>query len=255
MIGTASRIVPAQWLLWPAVAGSLLLVAAGTGLIAPLVPLMAVAGLALVLAAPTRWSAAGLLLIALVVDNPGERPNEARWSSPLLSLGELLYENLRKHTGIEALRFCALEFLIALLVGVALWRKGQGDRLDDPDRLGDMPNPMKLGFASFFGAIVFLEVYGLARGGDFKNSLWQVRQLFWLPILGVLFGNAFKREDSRANVLRVLMAAAFVRSLSGIFYYFAVCRPPACLFFYTRAGRPPRPPHGPTTPPRTPTRC
>jgi hypothetical protein len=70
-----------------------------------------------------------------------------------------------------------------------------------------------------------LELYGLARGGDFKNSLWQARQLFWLPVLGVVFGNAFKTSGARVGVLRVLVAVAFVRSLVGIYFTFAIVRP------------------------------
>jgi hypothetical protein len=208
----------------PAIALSLLLVAAGTGL-APLAPLLAVAGLMFVWAAPMDRSALALLGLALLVDNPAERPMEGRWDSPLLPLGELLYLNLNKHTGIEALRFSLLELLVGVLLLVVLVRKGQGDPIDDPRRLGALPNPVKTSFAVFFGAILALEVYGLARGGDFKNSLWQLRQLFWLPVLGIVFGHALKAERARRWLLRVVLAVAAVRSVIGLYYYLAIARP------------------------------
>lgn len=225
MTAIAVRTTPARPLVMPAVIVSLLLVAAGTGPVVPLVPIAAVAGLAIVLAIPMRWSAAALLVVALVADNPGERPMDGKWKSPLYPLGALLYENLHKHTGIGALRFSALEALVALLLVIAIARKWRRDPIDDPLALGALPNPMKHAFALLFGTILFLEAYGLARGGDFRNSLWQARQLVWLPLLGVLFGNAFKTAGARAAVLWIILAAAWVRSLVGIYFSYAIARP------------------------------
>jgi hypothetical protein len=204
---------------------SLGLVLAGIGWVPPLVPLAAVAALALVWSTRLQTTAMAVLAVALLVDNPGERPAEGRWQSPLFSVGELLYENLHKHTGIGALRFSALEAVILLLVVVLLYRKVWNTRVDDPDGLGAIPNPMKVAFGVFLATLVGLEVYGLARGGDFKNSLWQARQLFWLPVLGVVFGNAFKTSGARVGLLRVLIAVAFVRSLIGIYFTYAIVRP------------------------------
>ncbi len=146
--------------------------------------------------------------------------------------GRLLYLNLHNLTGIEALRFSLFELLILLLVGIIVMRKVLRDPIDDPLGLGVLPNPMKVAFGFFFAAIVFLEVYGLARGGDFRNSLWQVRQLFWLPLLGVLFGHAFKTPGARLGLLRTLMAVAWVRCLVGIYFYYGIARPAAMPLEY-----------------------
>lgn len=221
----AVRTAPARLLFWPVVMAALGLVAAGTGVVGPIVPLIGLLGLAVVLAVPMRWTAFTILALALVVDNPGERPMEGMWESPLLGVGRLLYLNLHNLTGIEALRFSALELLMGLLMLIIVGRKLRGDAIDDPLSLGALPNPMKMAFAWFFAAITFLELYGLARGGDFRNSLWQIRQLFWLPVLGVLFGNAFKTAGARKALLWALMAIAWIRSAIGAYFYFAVCRP------------------------------
>jgi len=224
MNALALRIAPARFLFWPAAVAALGLVALGTGLV-PLLPLAVVLGLAAVLAAPMQTTALALLACALIADNPGERPMENRWASPLLGPGRLLYLNLHNLTGIEALRFCLLELLIALLVLIVVLRKTTKDPIDDPHGLGVLPNPMKIAFGFFFTAIVCLEVYGLARGGDFRNSLWQLRQLFWLPLLGVLFGHAFKNAGARVALLRTLMAAAWLRCATGLYFYVAIARP------------------------------
>jgi hypothetical protein len=221
----AMRVAPARLLLPPAILASLALVAAGLGVIAPLVPVAAVVGLAFLLAAPMRWSAVALLGLALLADNPAERPMEGKWSSPLLPAGKLLYDNLHKVVGVDALRFSALELLLALLLVIVVARKLLQDPIDDPLGLGALPNPLKHAFAVSFAAIVCLELYGVASGGDFKNSLWQIRQIFWLPLLGVLFGHAFKTAGARVAVLRTIMLVAWVRALVGIYYYYAIAKP------------------------------
>lgn len=228
----ALRIAPVRLFYWPATLVALLLVTMGTG-IAPIAALLGLVALAFLLATRMQTVAMALLALALLADNPGERPMQDMWRSPLSGIGSLMYENLRHHTGIEALRFCALELCVGLLVGIILLRKFQKDPIDDPLSLGALPNPMKLAFGFFLLAIVFLEVYGLARGGDFKNSLWQIRALFWLPLLGVLFGNAFKSVGARVGVLRTLMVAAWVRCAMGIYFYFVYCRPAGIKPDYT----------------------
>jgi len=224
MTALAVRTGPARRLFWPAVAASLGLVLAGAGGVGPLLPFVALAGLAALLALPIRVTALTLLAAALLFDNPGERPMAGLWKSPLYSGGMLLYENLRHHTGIDALRFSALELMVGALVAIVLLRRWTGDPVDATGTVDGPPRPLRTAFILFFGAIVGLEVYGLARGGDFRNSLWQIRALFWLPVLGVLFGHAFATRGARLGVLRVLLAVAVVRALSGVYFYFVVLR-------------------------------
>lgn len=218
------RIENPSRLIWPAILASLALVAAGTGVAAPLAPIAAVGALLVLFGARMEWTALVLLTVSLVVDNPGERPMEGKWDSPLLPLGNILYLNLHKLTGIEALRISLLEVAIAIFMLIVVLRKAEKDPIDDPRGLGALPNPMKAAFLCFFSAIVLLEMRGLARGGDFKNSLWQVRQLFWLPVLGVLFGHALKTTVARLWLLRAVMGVAAVRALLGIYYYTVVAR-------------------------------
>lgn len=232
MIATARRVLPATWAVWPALAASLAMVAMGGGAIAPLLPLLGVGALAILVAAPTSWTAGGLVAAALLVDNPGERPADGLWKSPLYAPGELLYLNLHKHTGIGALKFSALELAIVVLMLVVVARKLRADDLDDPRGLGALPNPMKLAFLSMFGAVVVMMVWGKARGGDVQNALWQARQLFWIPVLGVLFGHSLKTAAARLWLVRIVILTACLRALTGIWFYFAIGRPQALTFEY-----------------------
>lgn len=220
----STRILLPSRLVWPALFASLALVASGTGIAAPLAPLAVVAALMVLFGARMELTAIALLTISLLADNPGERPMEGKWSSPLLPIGEAIYVNLHKLTGIGALRISALEVAIVVFMLVVVIRKVVRDPIDDPEGLGALPNPMKSAFLCFFGAIVMLEVRGLMRGGDFQNSLWQVRQLFWLPILGVLFGHALKTAVARVWLLRAVMGVAAARALVGLYYYLVIAR-------------------------------
>jgi hypothetical protein len=228
----AQRLVPVAGLVWPAIGASMLLVIVGGGAVVPLAPLVALALLAFLVAAPTSWTAGGLLGLALLVDNPGERPMEGLWKSPLYVPGELLYLNLHKHTGIGALRFSALELAIIVLMAIVAVRKLNADTIDDPQRLGALPNPMKLAFASMLGAMLAMMAWGIVRGGDFTSALWQGRQLFWLPILGVLFGHSVKSAAARLWLLRIIVITASVRGAVGIYFYFVIARPAGFTFEY-----------------------
>lgn len=223
-VTTYDRVRPATWLVWPATAAAFGLVLLGAGL-APLAPMLAIVGVVVLLGTRMQVSALVLLGVALLVDNPGERPHEGLWQSPLSGMGSLLYDNLHRHTGIDALRVSALELLAGGLLLILIVRKLRGDRLDDPTGLGALPNPMKVAFGVYFAAMVWLEVYGLARGGDFRNSLWQIRQLFWLPLLGVLFGHALKTAGARVGLLRIVMLVAWLRCLLGIYFANAIAKP------------------------------
>jgi hypothetical protein len=232
MITTAQRLAPAARLVWPAVGVSLLLVAVGGGAVVPLAPLLGVAVLGFIIAAPASWTAGGLLAVALLVDNPGERPMDGLWKSPLYLPGEFLYLNLHKHTGIGALRFSALELAIMVLMLVVAARKLKSDPIDDPRGLGALPNPMKLAFASMFGAMLAMMAWGILRGGDITNALWQARQLAWLPVLGVLFGHSLKTAAARLWLIRIIIATACIRALAGIYFYFVIARPAGYTFEY-----------------------
>jgi hypothetical protein len=224
MTALSIRTAPARWLFWPMALVAIVLVAAGTGIV-PVAPFVALVALAVLLAAPMQATAFAVFAFALLVDDPGQRPMQFLWDSPLKAPGKLLYLNLHEHTHIQALRFSALELLIVLMMLIVVSRKLLRDPIDDPLNLGAIPSPMKVAFGCFFGAIVFLEIYGVGRGGDFRNSLWQLRQLFWLPVLGVLFGNAFKTARARVLLLRALMVIAWIRCAMGTYFYVAVAKP------------------------------
>lgn len=182
-----------------------------------LLPLLAtVAGWLVVTAAPHR-TAIVLLFLAIVVDNPKEQPAMGRWSSPLKPLGVLLYENLNNITGVRALRFCVMDLLLAALFVLALVRERRPDAVRTPPVLRTF-------LAAAWLAILWIEVWGLLRGGDFKASLWQARELFWAPVIAYILAAGLRGPRDHAALGAAVVGAAIIKSISGVYFYAVVCR-------------------------------
>jgi len=155
-----------------------------------------------------RASALVLLFLILALENPGDAGG--RWQSPLAPLGALLLANLNLSLPVRALRFTGLDVLMGLLIVVILARgavRGGGDRSElRPAR------PMTWAAALWLGTVLALWAYGLARGGDFRNSLWQCHQLLWVPLAYFVFQSALRGPRDYGALARVVVAAACVKA-------------------------------------------
>jgi hypothetical protein len=211
-----------------AVAGGLTLAtcaavyAAGGNLSVAVAPVALAAAAWLVCTLPPRTPALGLLALVLLVDDPAARPAEGRWESPLAPLGHLLYDNLRNLTGVDALRFSVLDVLVLVLLADVLRRKLTGAR----PQAGASPARCTTTAAIVsVAAVVGLEVWGIATGGDFRNSLWQIRQLLFAPLLVLLLQGALRGPRDHRALAGILVGAACAKALLGLWYREVVCRP------------------------------
>lgn len=186
-------------------------------LVPPLLFLLAVAFLRL----PVRVTATALLFVGLVVESTSESPMADRWVSPLLAPGDLLFENLNTSVGLHALHVSAFELLVAGLVVAWIVRRLRGEERPLPG--GTRPLFVFVGLA--LAALVVLGLWGLARGGSFRQSLWQVRQLGWLAPLVMLFVAATPGDRARRTLLGAVVVAAVIRALLGLYFYYAIARP------------------------------
>ncbi|MFW5878248.1 MAG: O-antigen ligase family protein [Myxococcota bacterium] len=184
-----------------------------------LMPMLALAVSWCVLRCSIRWPVAGLFFVALLVENPQARPMEEEWRSPLFAAGNLLYTNLNTLTGVELLRFSLFELLLLVLVSLLFIRRVGGIGRDGvaPVSMGGRWLVRLLGLALL--TVLFLELRGLLRGGDLRQSLWQLRQLLWLPALGWLALHAFHRRGDEWLVGGILILAGIGRALAGFAYY------------------------------------
>ena len=166
---------------------------------------------------PLRYPVYALFTAAIVIDIP--KP----WS-PLMGVYDILFENLHKVTGISALRVSGLEVALGALGALALVRTLVGR---DIDRRGRWPgaSPMYAVAAGAFVAVLGMEVWGLSRGGDVRQSLWQFRQLVWLPITVGIFSYSLRRvEDMRVPAV-LLTVAAIVKLAIGAHHLILVAWP------------------------------
>jgi len=184
-----------------------------------LLPLGLALGGALLWAAPLRATSLLFLFVALAADVPQERPASGLWRSPLYPLGSLLFENLHKHTGVAALRFALADVLLVALLLLAAIRSARGATLDARGA------PPASAMTAACVAAVAGAALGLARGGDFKNSLWQVRQIAFTPLLVLLFQQAFRTARDRRAVGATLVLAGLVKTGFGLWVNETIARP------------------------------
>jgi hypothetical protein len=70
-----------------------------------------------------------------------------------------------------------------------------------------------------------MEAWGIARGGDVRQSLWQFRQLFWLPpMIGLLSYSLRRAEDVRVPAM-LLTFAGIAKLGMGAHYLMMVAWP------------------------------
>jgi hypothetical protein len=176
---------------------------------------------------PLRYAALTLLGIALTFENPAERPAEGKWVSFLALPGRWLYDNLNNNTGIKSLRFSVLDVILAALALVVFLRRRDLEKDGGPKAAA-----VSLFFGVMMATVLALELFGISRGGDFKASLWQVRQLFWLPVVAWIFQATFRGSRDLFRIGAVVLLAAFVKCAVGFYYYQVICRPLNVRPFY-----------------------
>jgi hypothetical protein len=149
---------------------------------------------------------------------------DGRYDGPVHPLYSLLFDNLNNVTGIAALRFSATEVVYVVVLLIFGARLLAGIRLD---RVGRTPaaNALMLLLAQAFVAVVSMEIWGLARGGDFTQSLWQFRTLFWMPVITALLCMTLRDARDYLVAMRWLTVAACLKIVFGIQYLATVAWP------------------------------
>ena len=174
---------------------------------------------------PLRTSTLCLLFLMLVCDYLPEGPHSGLWASPLAPIANLLFLNLSASTGISLLRLTGLDAAVILLLFVGIWRRAfRVEHLDPPGT----PSVRQLNFLLVlqFAVVLALDVWGVATGGDFNEALWQLRQMLLFPVMGFFFLHAIpgRTEDFRL-IARVIVAAAVVKSIIGVYFMRAIVWP------------------------------
>ncbi len=212
------------------IAATLAALLVGNGNIAlAITPTLAVVALWVVWKLPVRTTLLALVFVMFSVDYAAENAFEGKWQTPLRPIGELLFVNLNSLTGVGALRFQGVDVLIASLLGLAIYRRAT-------HRVLDQPRPMAAVLAPFLGlllaGVLYSEIIGILRGGNVKESLWQIHQLAFLPLLVILFSLTLRGSRDLGSLARIAVACAAIKSVQAFYFVYFVVRPGGMLIEY-----------------------
>ncbi len=189
-------------------------------LMAVAVPLIAAGAWAL-FQAPLKVTASGLFLLTFLFEGL-QSPLDHGWEAPLMPVARLFLTNLNATIGVGFLRLPLVDLLTILLVGAAIVRRR------DATYVSHAPTVRPLNYALFIsaGAVVGLDVLGTLQGGNFNESLWQLRQTLMFPLRTVLLLRAFDGTDRELkNIARAIIVVAVFKALIGIYYVHSFIRP------------------------------
>lgn len=198
-----------------AVLGSLVvlgLAVSGGNVVVGLVPLLGVALAVALWKLPLRLPALLIFFLTIFLEGPFERPAQGLWETPLFFLAKLLLTNLNTTTGVKPLAFTPIDLLVAGMLLVMIVR---GPRLDQ----GRQPTarPVRLWAVVSLGACLFLWLFGLARGGNFTNSLWQIHKIIYLSLLVLLFSATLRGKKDHQIITWMLLGAALYKAALAIY--------------------------------------
>jgi hypothetical protein len=198
-----------------AVAGS----SRATPALALLVPLAFVVGW-LMWTRPLKWPFLIMVLLAVTVDDPTDRAYSTLWQSPLFPLGRVLFTNIALFTGFELLIVGLTAFM--LLRRLVLPREVLA-RLDPIQGLA--PRPLQLSLVVSAISLGLLIAMGLARGGVFREALWQFRALLMMPFAATLALYALELPKDLPKLFAVLVGGSLLKALLGIFFMYFIAFP------------------------------
>jgi uncharacterized protein involved in exopolysaccharide biosynthesis len=169
---------------------------------------------------PLKWPLLAVFLLAVVVDDPTDRPYYGLWRSPLWALGRLLYTNVALFTGFEL----ALIALTAVMFYRRVWlRPNDRAKLDPTTQQAPLPLQLVLVLSGL--TVGWLVVMGVGRGGVFREALWQFRALLFMPVAAMLALYAFEIPKDLPKLFSVLLVGSLVKSALGTFFMYAVAFP------------------------------
>lgn len=221
-LGWSGVMVQAEWrTALPGLALGLasgLALAAGRGALVPgLVPTVLLVGAVALWRLPLKWPLLALLLVAVTVDDPTDRPYYNLWRSPLFPIGRVFFTNVLWFTGFEL----GVMGLAALTVLRRLF--GLSAKAEAPGVPG--PAPLRTALLVSFLTLCWLIAWGVLRGGVFREALWQFRALLSMPVVAMLALVAFDFPKDLRLLGRVLVFGSVVKALLGTYFIYRVALP------------------------------
>lgn len=175
--------------------------------------------------APLRYSIFALMAAGFILENPNEMPACGFWQSPLFMVGSVMFVHIKNLTGVSVLMLSAMEYCVLILGLVALVRRATGSRIDRPGRVPCPEELFRFAQVSLLGAL-FVWGHGMATGGEFSKSLWQMEKVVYLPIVFMICAEGLRGPRDHVTLGKVLLASALVRSAVATYIRMTVEAPP-----------------------------
>lgn len=161
--------------------------------------------------APLRYSILTLMFFAFTLENPNELPANGYWQSPLFPIGTIMFVHIKNMTSVSFLFLSGMEYLLIFLGLVALVRRSTGSKIDQAGRVPTPQPLLRLALVSLTSTLL-VWLHGLATGGDFSKSLWQVEKVIYLPIVFLVCSVGLRGSKDHVALGKVLLTAAAYRA-------------------------------------------
>jgi hypothetical protein len=173
---------------------------------------------------PPHVSTRVLLLLALILESPDERPGNGYWVPPFAPASLIFYAGMKKWTPFEAISF---PLYVVLCVVVFLRARKAKPRGYVP------PPPEALKALQVFSiTLVAMEVWGMLHGGQGQPSYWQMIQLVTMPLCALAFLYGVRGPRDFRALGTILVVAAVTKGILVMWVYLVVCAPMGKTPFY-----------------------
>ncbi|MEI8121650.1 MAG: hypothetical protein WCI20_06335, partial [bacterium] len=123
------------------------------------------------------------------------------------------YLNLNSSTGIGPLVFNPVELLLGLVVGAWFIRA----MVSREWHLYRIPNVAIA--VVFLLMMVFFTGYGLARGGDWKAALWEIRALYYLCLVYFIAAQIIRTRQQVRICVWIIIIGVAIKGYQGCWRY------------------------------------
>lgn len=166
----------------------------------------------------------GMLFVALLLDNPTERPGRNLYRSPLYVPGTFLYETLSKSAHLPGVKFTGLQLFVLATFALVGLRYMFGERDGTRANVKAAAPPMVRACLTSMGALLLLFVYGIGRGGATNYAIVQMQTMLFVPLMTLLFAQAFRSPRDARVLLNTLLTVGLLRALLCIYYWLTFMR-------------------------------
>ncbi len=187
----------------------------GGNLAIALAPVLAALVLAALWLTPLRYTLAALLALSWCLEAPSDVFADGRIHTPWEMLGRLLWGKLNLVIPFSPLVMTGFDLLALFLFIAVVHRHVQKSTVD---RVGWVDTPGPLGTCALLSvaAVVWMSVYGLARGGSFRFILWQSVRWFYLPIVYAFMRQGLRGAQDARLLGKVVLGAGLFRAAEAI---------------------------------------